>query len=82
MVWGLGGGGGGYANIHTIAFWLLLANFKFCTIGSSMSVDHEGTVQYTQRGSTERKQHFACDYWTFSVHFTVWKREKLFFRVY
>ena len=29
-------------------FWLLWANFNFCTIGSSMSVDHEGAV-YSER---------------------------------
>ena len=32
----------------------------------------------TQRGATERKQHLACVYGTFLVHFNMWNKEKFF----
>ena len=54
----------------TTHFWLFKANFKLCTIGSSMSVDHEGTV-YSRRCYEKRKRKIVCVYWTFLVHLNV-----------
>ena len=53
----------------TTHFWLFEANFKLCTIGSSMSVIHKGTV-YSERRYGKKATICRC-LLDFLVHFNI-----------
>ena len=66
-----------YVNIFSLQqFFLVQANFIFCTIGSSMSVDHEGTMHLEMCYS---KKTAFCTWNFLSDHLDVKKLGNFFF---